>query len=204
MSYTQAAICNIALGHLGINRLIADLESERTSKAQAQACITHWDMALEVTLKAHRWPFAQRVATLAILSGYAGTAWAFAYRAPVDLLTPHIINRIDGDPVGERFELGGDTAGGVIYTNASDAVLNYTANVTQTGLFPADFVESLAWQLAIRVAQPLAADEGLRVAARNGFKASITEAVTTAANSGQGQEPPECDYLAARSTLTED
>jgi len=203
VSYSQAAICNIALGHLGINRLITDLESERTSKAQAQACITHYDLALEVTLMAHRWPFTQRIETLATISGYDGTVWAYAYRAPSDMLTAHSINRLDSDPQGERFQVGGDASGAIIYTNAEEAILDYTARVTQPGLYPADFVEALAYQLAIRVAQPLSAEESLRQAARDGYRRAIGEAMTTAGNEGQGQEPPEQDFLASRGIASE-
>ena len=199
MSYSQAAICNIALGHLGINRLITDLESERTSKAQAQACITHYDLALEVTLKAHRWPFAQRIATLATISGYDGTVWLYAYRAPSDFLTAHTITRTEANPQGERFQVGGDSSGAIIYSNAEDAILDYTARVTQPGLYPADFVEALAYQLAIRVAQPLSAEESLRQVARDGYRRAIGEAMTTAANEGRGIEPPVDEFLAARS-----
>lgn len=202
MSYSQAAICNIALGHLGINRLITDLEAERTSKAQAQACITHYDLALEVTLKAHRWPFAQRIATLATISGFTSDVWAYAYRAPSDYLTAHTINRTEANPLGERFDVGGDASGAIIYTNAEDAVLDYTASVNQPGLYPGDFVEALAYQLAIRVAQPLAAEESLRQVAKNGYRDAITEAMTTAANEGAGLEPPEDDFIAARGLST--
>ncbi len=202
MSYSQAAICNIALGHLGINRLITDLEAERTSKAQAQACITHYDLALEVTLKANRWPFAQRIATLATISGFTSDVWTYAYRAPSDYLTAHTINRTEANPLGERFEIGGDASGGIIYTNAEDAVLDYTARVTQPGLYPADFVEALAYQLAIRVAQPLAAEESLRQVARDGYRRAISEAMTTAANEGAGVEPPEDEFITARGLTT--
>jgi hypothetical protein len=203
MSFSQAAICNVALGHLGINRLITDLEAERTSKAQAQACITHYDLALEVTLKAHPWPFAQRIATLATISGFTSDAWAYAYRAPSDCLTAHAINRTEADPRGERFKGGGDASGAIIYTNAEDAVLDYTARVTQPGLYPADFVEALAYQLAIRVAQPLAAEESLRQVARDGYRRAISEAMTTAANEGAGLEQPEDEFIAARGLATE-
>jgi len=203
VSYSQAAICNIALGHLGINRLITDLESERTSKAQAQACITHYDLALEVTLKAHRWPFAQRVVALATISGFTSDVWTYAYRAPSDFLAAHTINRTEANVQGERFQVGGDASGAIIYTNAEDAVLDYTARVTQPGLYPADFVEALAYQLAIRVAQPLSAEENLRQVARDGYRHAITEAMTTAANEGQGTEPPADEFLAARSVSTD-
>lgn len=203
MSYSQAAICNIALGHLGINRLITDLEAERTSKAQAQACITHYDLALEVTLKAHRWPFAQRIVSPATISGFESDVWAYAYRAPSDYLKAHFINRTEANPMGERFDVGGDTSGAIIYTNAEDAVLDYTARVTQPGLYPADFVEALAYQLAIRVAQPLSADESLRQVARDGYRRSITEAMATAGNEGRGIEPPQDEFLAARSVSVE-
>lgn len=201
MSYSQAAICNIALGHLGINRLITDLDADRS--AQAQACRTHFDLAVEVTLKAYRWPFAQRVDTLATISGFESDVWLYAYRAPSDYLKAHVINRTVSNPAGERFEVGGDTSGAIIYTNAADAVLDYTAAATQPGLFPADFVEALAYQLAIRTAQPLAAEESLRQAARDGYRRAISEALTTAGNEGQGQDPAQDPFLVARGMSAE-
>lgn len=201
MSYTQAAIANIALGHLGINRLISDLEAERTSKAQAQAIATAWDLALEVTLKAHPWPFAQRSVALAALNGFESEVWTYAYRTPTDCLLAHTVNPVVGNPIGERFETGGDGAGGLIYTDAADAILYYTARVTQVGLFPADFVEALAYQLAIRAAQPLAAEESLRQEARNGYRRAIPEAMANGAREGQGQEPPVDSWLSTRTTF---
>lgn len=201
MSYSQAAIANIALGHLGINRLISDLDGDRSP--QAQAMRTHYDLALEVTLRAHRWPFAQRVATLAQIADCESAVWAYAYRDPSDCLTAHVVNRSDANPFGERFEVGGDASGSIIYTNAVEAVLDYTARVTQPGLFPADFVEALAFQLAIRAAQPLAAEEGLRQTARTGYRNAIAEAMTTAGNAGAGQEPPQDEFIAARSLTPE-
>lgn len=203
MSYSQADICNIALGHLGINRLITDLEAERTNKAQAQACATHYALALEITTKAARWRFAQRVATLATISGYEGAVWTFAYRAPSDYLLAHVINRTIGNPLGEPFEIGGDASGSIIYTNAEAAVLDYTAKADAPGLYPADFVDALSYQLAIRLAQPLAAEESLRQVARDGYRLAIGAAMAAAANEGRGQEPPECDFLAVRNLTTE-
>lgn len=201
MSYSQAAICNLALGHLGNTRLIADLESEQST--QAKACRTHYDLALEVTLKAHRWPFAQRIASLAQLADFESDVWRYAYRLPTDYLKAHVINRSDGYPAGDRFEIGGDASGGVLYTHAAEAVLDYTARVTQPGLYPADFVEALSYQLAIRIAQPLAAEESLRQVAKNGYRDAITEAMTTAGNEGAGQAPAEDPFLAARGLTVE-
>jgi hypothetical protein len=196
MSYSKTAICNVALGHLGINRLIADADAD--ASPQAQACRTHYALALEVTLKAHRWPFAQRVATLATISGYTSDVWTYAYRGPTDLLLAHTINRTSSRPQGERFERGGDASGAVLYSDAEDAILDYTAAVTSTGLYPADFVEALAYQIAIRTAQPLASEEGLRQAARKGFTDAITQAMASAGNESMGQEPSDGEFLAAR------
>lgn len=201
MSHSKAGICNVALGHLGINRLITDFDADESK--QAQACRTHYDLALEVTLKAHRWPFAQRIVALATISGFESDVWTYAYRAPSDYLKAHTINRTEANPIGERFEPGGDDSGGIIYTSAEDAILDYTARLAQPGIYPADFVEALAYQLAIRVAQPLSAEESLRQVARDGYRNAVREAMATAANEGQGQVPPVCDFLAARGVTTE-
>ena len=196
MSYSKAAICNIALGHIGINRAILDLDAD--GSAQGLACRTNFTIALETTLRAHRWSFAKRTATLATISGYSSNAWAYAYRLPSDFLYAASINRSEADPSGEPYEMGGDTSGPVLYTNAEDAELDYIANVTLPGLYPADFVDALAAQLASRIAQPLAAIESLRQAAESLFRGYVTRAMADQGNESVGLEPEQSAFLAAR------
>ncbi len=185
MPFSQAAICNLAMGHLGISATIDDLDADETTAGEV--CRTHYDLALEQTLRALRWPFAEREATLATISGFDSEVWTYAYRAPADYLRAWSINATDIDEVGDGFKVGGDDSGAVIYSDAEDAVLAYTAKVSNTGLYPALFVEALAWSLAWRIAQPMSAEESLRQAARTGYRQALTDAAKEYGNEVQAR-----------------
>lgn len=196
MSYSQAQICTIALGNIGINKIIEDLDADESS--DGHACQTHYAAALETTLKAWRWPFAQRSVALATISSYDGDQWYYAYRAPSDYLLAHAVNPLQEDPVGQPYQIGGDDSGLIIYTDAPDAILAYTALISQPGLYSADFVDAIAWQLAIRIAMPLAAAEGYRQAARQGYIAAIAAANTNTGNESRPAIDPDGAFVTAR------
>jgi hypothetical protein len=200
MSYSKTAICNLALGIIGNNREITDLEGDRS--AQATACRVHYDIALDTTIRAHQWPFAKRTATLATIASYESDVWKYAYRVPSDFLYAVAINRTESNPNGERYETGGDSSGGVLYSNAEDAALDYIANVTTPGIYPPDFVDALSAQLAVRICPPLSAVESLRQAAMAMFNSKITQAMACAGNESPGLESEESIFLAARGTLS--
>lgn len=199
MGYSKTAICNMALGIIGNNREITDLEGDRS--AQATACRIHYDIALDTTLRAHRWPFAKRSALLATVAGFESNVWAYSYRVPSDYLYALYVNRTDANPTGERYEMAGDSSGIVLHSNAEDANFEYIAKVTTTGVYPPDFVDALAAQLAIRVCPPLSAVESLRQAATEMFKNKITQAMANAGNESAGQESEESIFLAARGVV---
>lgn len=199
MSYSKAAIFNMALSNIGNNREIIDPDGDRS--AQATACRVNYDVALDTTLRAHRWTFAKRTASLATIASYTSDVWLFAYRVPADFLYATVINRTDANPNGERYEMGGDSSGIVLYSNAEDAVLDYIARVTTPGVYPPDFVDALAAQLAVRVCPPLSAVESLRQAASAMFDRKISEAMANAGNESLGHESEKSAFLAARGTL---
>lgn len=195
MSFSQADICNLALGHLGVTRLIEDLDTDTTT--QAQAIRTQWDLSLAATLKARPWPFARRLASLASITN-TSNVWAYAYRLPADYLLALALNRIDGDPIGERYEISADATGGILFANVDEADLEYTALITSTGLYPVDFVDALSFKIAERIAHPLAASDALREGARRGFRSAINEAMANAGNEAHGQQPQTDPFTAAR------
>jgi hypothetical protein len=196
MSFSQAAICNIALGHLGMSATIDDFDADESTAGLA--CRTHYDLALGLTLRALRWPFADREVALATISGYDSPVWDYAYRAPADYVIAWGVNLTKDDQVGEEYEIGGDASGHTVLTDAEDAVLTYTALVTNTGLYPPAFVDVLAYALAMRLAQPLTAEENYRQAARQGYRTALSEARTDVGNERVSRSADDGPFIAAR------
>lgn len=194
--FSKPAICNIALGNVAINRLIIDFDADTSS--QAQLCRSFYDLALETVLLARRWKFAQYEVAPGIISSFDSERWQYAYRMPSDALRVHTVNATADNPEGEPFEVGGDSTGGVIYCDVADAVVQYTANVTNSGLYSTDFVMSLGWRLAMFIAPGMSANESLRQAASKGYDLSITEADTAAGNEGMPGVPDEGAFLKDR------
>lgn len=194
--FSKPAICNIAIGNVAVNRLIVDFDNDTSS--QAQLCRTYYNLALETALLARRWKFAQYEVAPGVIAGFESERWQYAYRMPADALRVHTVNATMDNPEGEPFEVGGDATGGVIYTDVADATIQYTANVTNTGLYSTDFVASLGWRLAMYIAPGLSASENLRQAAKVGYEHSITEADTAAGNEGMPGTPDEGAFLKDR------
>jgi hypothetical protein len=200
MSYSQAAICNIALGHLGISASIDDLEADESTNGQV--CRTHFDIALDMLLRAHWWPFARREQELAVVAGYSSAIWAYAFRAPSDYLLGRGINLTAQDAVGDEFEVGGDSSGTLILTDVEEATLVYTAKVANTGLYPPAFIDCLSWGLACRIAQPLSADESYRATARTEYRKAVAAAMTNIGNEQIARAESDGAFVAAREVLS--
>ena len=196
MSFSQAAICNIALGHLGMSATIDDFDADESTAGLA--CRTHYDLALGIALRALRWPFADREVALATISGYDSLVWDYAYRAPTDYVIAWGVNLTMDDQVGESFEIGGDASGHTVLTDAEDAVLTYTALVTNTGLYPPHFVDVLAYALAVRLAQPMTAEESYRQAARQGYRTALGDARAAVGNERIARPTGDGPFVAAR------
>jgi hypothetical protein len=201
MSFSQAAICNLALGHLGMSATIDDFDADESTAGLA--CRTHWDIAVGTALRAIHWPFAKRVVSLATVSGYDSEVWNYAYRAPSDYVRASGVNLTRDDPVGEDYEIGGDSSGHTVLTDAEDAVLTYTSRVVNTGLYPDAFVDVLAYALAIRLAQPLTAAESYRQAARQGYRTALGIAMADVGNETVRRPNDDGPFVAAREGLAD-
>lgn len=81
MAGSAEAVCNLALGYAGVNKVITDIGSDSPS---AQACNTYYTEYLVQLLSEFHWPWATRRVRL---NPYAGPQWdpavAYAKGAPV-------------------------------------------------------------------------------------------------------------------------
>jgi hypothetical protein len=177
---STVSICNLALGHLGADRI--DALSEASS--EARACNRFYQQTLDALLAAGPpWRFARHEAVLAELTGVASGAFAHAHALPVDLLRVRVLQPADTSGA----LAADDDAGGIAYALAADRLfcdvspvsLSYIRRIDDPSKFSPLFVEALSWHLAARLAMPLTRDAGQRQAA---FQMALqTQAAASAA-----------------------
>ncbi len=168
---SEVDICNLALSHLGDTSTVASLDPPEGS-AQAEHCARFYPIARDSLLEMHPWGFATKRVQLAQL-GTGWPEWDYAYAQPSDSL--NIIAVLPPDatddysqglwnvplaaggayvPQAYSCEVNADGAD-VIYTDQADAVLRYTAVVTDTTKFSPLFIVSLSHHLASMLAGPI-------------------------------------------------
>lgn len=222
---SEVDICNLALGRLGDDATVSSIDPPEGS-AQASHAARFYPIARDSMLEMHQWGFATRRVTLALLAEAPPSQWQYAYATPAAALNllavtasdaqddystgqPMPYSRPDGcapagyglytpqDYVTESLEDGT----GVIYTNQDDAVLRYTALVSDTSKFPPLFTDALAWLLASHLAGPILKGETGAAAAKSCmqmFNTVFGRATVSDANQRRATVAPITPWLANR------
>lgn len=167
---SEVDISNLALANLGDNATIASLDPPEGS-AQAEHCARFYPIARDTLLESHTWNFATKRRQLAALTS-DWTSWDYCYAVPSDMLVALAVlppeptddysegapnqEGTSGDYVTQPFALESLSDGTVvIYTDQEDAVLRYTARITDPTKFSPLFITALAWSLASMLAGPI-------------------------------------------------
>lgn len=198
---SKVDICNLAISHLGVGKSIATFDTERSE--EASACRTFWDQALKQTLRDFHWPFSRRTVTLALVEEDPTTEWAYAYRYPSTCIEARKLlsgTRNETRQTRIAYQIAADTEGRLIYTDLEDAVLEYSALVTDTSLFPDDFAMALSCRLAVYIAPRLCGPDNQkqREYASQLYVAEISQAKANARNEEQPEEMPESELISGR------
>lgn len=183
---SEVDICNLALAHLGNVANVASISPPEQS-IEASLCAVFYPIARDSLLEMHPWGFATKRVALAALTE-TWPEWDYAYMQPSDAV--NIIAVLSNDAVDDyvttngqtslstNYALGGgsyvpqpfscevDSSGNqVILTDQANAVLRYSAIVTDTTSFSPLFINALSWHLASMLAGPLIkGDAGAQVA----------------------------------------
>ena len=194
-------IANLALSHLGMGVEIASLDTEKS--AEAMACRRFYDTARQEVLRDFAWPFATAFATLGLLGSSPTEEWAYSYGYPSDCLEfRRIVSGTRNDTHQSRipYRIVYGASARAIYCDRANAQAEYTADVSETGRYPADFVNALALRLAVYVAPRLTAGDPFKVGARAAqlYSMAITKAQANAANEEQVENLPESEFIRAR------
>jgi hypothetical protein len=214
---SETDICNLALARLGDDATVSNLHPPEGS-AQAQHCARFYPMARDAMLELHPWSFATKRVSLAKL--YDGTPdWRYVYMCPNDVLYVQAIRGqsaydTNGMPIDGKSGAAGsdyhnqnyvrelDAKGqNVILSNEDNAVMIYTARITETVRFPPLFVESLSWLLASHLAGPLIKGDAGAGASKSAYQAHrvlLSQAVASDANQRRIETPHHVGWMDSR------
>lgn len=202
MADSDTEICNMALGHLGIDADIAALTTDRTP--EARACRKFFSTTRRQTLRDYNWPFAKKFADLALVEEEPNDAeWGYSYRLPSDCLMARRVLNGNRNPSRDnetKFIEGADSSGSLIYTDQEDAVLEYTYLNSTATQYPDDFVMAMSLRLAAVIAPQLTGGDPFKlgVLCLQKYKLEMSMAVANAGNSQRPEEPPMAESIRAR------
>lgn len=185
---SEVDICNLALAHLGDVAGVSSI-SPPDQSAQAKHCARFYPISRDALLEMHPWGFATKRMSLALLSTDSNQ-WSYVYAGPTDVVNYlKIIDPDASDDFSSTLVLANSLPGSVnagqgvytpqtfivetnddgdelVYTNQENAILVYSALVTDTTKFSPLFVETLGYLLASKLAGPIVkGEEGRKVAA---------------------------------------
>ncbi len=153
MRLTKIQIINLACFHLGNTRPIVNLDDENS--VASIAANLNYENALETILRSSRWHFARKVESLELHSEDNQGQWRYVYRYPadcVDLIRISNGTSFDTDETMIEFKIEHRHNTTVILSNHPEARAEYTFNITNTSLYPADFTQALSFLLAYMMA----------------------------------------------------
>lgn len=193
---SKVEICNVGLSAVGVTVGIASMDEAST---EAQECSKIFDLCRDQVLRDFNWDFARRFVTLNLVAESPNSEWTYSYRYPSDCLKVRRI--VSGNRREARripFQLGSDSQGMLIYTDAAEAVVEQTTRIEDTALYPADVAFALGYLIGYRVAKPLARDSKEQAAARQAYLIEISNARANAGNETGTDELPEAESIRAR------
>lgn len=149
-------ICNMALTYVLTSETLTSLDDPTPAGA---ACSRFYPICRDFLLQHYPWSFATTTAVLALIGQNVTPNWAYTYALPSDFLDAQgLVLEGCTYPDGSQalaYTLGLYNGQHVLITNQPNAVLRYTARVTDTTLYPPDVADALSALLASRICAQL-------------------------------------------------
>lgn len=161
---SKTEICNMALSHLGVGKVIANIETEQSE--EATACRVFYDVALGAILRDFSWPFATKIESLALIDTDPNDEWSYSYRYPSSCVRFRKIqsgSRNDSRQSEVSYKVAKDNSGQIILTDQENAVCEYTEYVSDPAFYPYDFQLTLSSFLASLIAPRLTKGDPFKI-----------------------------------------
>ncbi len=214
---TEADIANTALARIGISDFI---ESLNQTNLPARVCKRFFASCRDRALRDFPWDFALAAEALALVSGQTFPGWTYVYQHPQDCLRIRAVGLESGirtvyntmfiAPYDASIELPriakypwkialkADGASKVVLSDVQSAWAFFTKRITNVDVFPEDFNDAFAWDLAAEAGGPLKADPSLVGAARQAYEIKRLRAAANAMNEGGDDREQDSPSIQAR------
>lgn len=199
---SDAAICNLALSHIGASKEIQNLESDKSE--EATVCRRFYTFALKEAQRDFPWSFCNVIGfALALVETDPNDEFGYSYRYPSDCeFFKRILSGIRNDTRQSRvhYRIGRDETGKLIYTDKENATCEYTTFEDNPVVYPPDFIMAFSLLLAAYIAPKITAGDPFKLGQRayNLYLASIGKARANDFNEQQAEEPPDAESVRAR------
>lgn len=152
---SAADIANIALVPLR-RRTITSLTDGSPSANDVNSIFV---LTLQRCLRRHDWNFARKRQKLAQEVGAPVSGFDYKYQLPSDWLRTVVVSDSDTGRRGIRYRAEQDS----ILSDATQIYLTYIFDVVDTGAFPADFSDYLAFTLGVSLSKTKSMREEMRI-----------------------------------------
>lgn len=156
---TKLEIVNLALRHLGMNKILALDESTPSAIVMDD----FWDMCQDSVFEDHNWSFAQVQESLVESSTTVPFGWIFAYDHPTTncaavwaVFNEGTYNEKDSQDFDTYYMT--ENAARVLVTDLEDAIVEYTYKITDTTSWSAQFCRAMSYLLAASACHLLTGD----------------------------------------------
>lgn len=201
MATSSTEICNFALLHLGQTKRIANLTTEQSKEAQVFR--SFYETVRDLVLRDHTWPFATKIAALALIEEDPNDEWTYSYRYPSDaLMIRRVLSGIRNDAKSSRvpYKIAKDSQGLLLFCDLEEAQIEYTEMVTDVSFFPDDFAMSLSYRLAYYAAPAITNGDPFQMQGRmmQMYQTELSKATANSFNEEQPDELPESEFIRFR------
>jgi hypothetical protein len=198
---SRTEIANLALSHLGVDKLIGNIETENSKEANTSR--TYFDKGLEFVNTDFVHPFLVKYEALALVEENPNDDWLYSYRFPSDCLRAVKIvsgSRNDSRQSKVVYEVAYGSSGTLIYTDRVNAVLKYVKRIDSVNVLPPDIVMAFSFYLAFLMAPRLTAGDpfNLREAMFQAYSYHKSIYESRSLNQQQADEPVDSEFIRDR------
>ena len=202
MASSETEIANMALGHLGVDQFIDDLELENTK--YARACRKFFLAASRKAQRDGYWGFNRKIQALGLVEEQPNDEWAYSYQYPSDCLNfGRILSgaRQDTRDSREPYRFAvSDQNTRLIWTDKEDAVGEWAVFIQTIEIFPDDYAIALSYLLAHYIAPSVTSGDPFKLKkdVMDLYMYEISKSKAAAKNEEQPDVEPDSEFIRAR------
>lgn len=175
---SQIDVANLALVKLGDTQIV----TFEDDSPHARVIKLVYPRVVDTVLRAHRWRFATRQATLALLTGAPTWRYGYRFQLPTDpfcLRVTRVSSDVDAAPTPrDAGNAVWEIQGRELLSNDSTVTIEYIARITDPQQWDALFLEAVTERLAAELAIPITSTPSLRTSLLQTYLLKVQDART--------------------------